>query len=549
VARSCWYTFRDRVAPLLQDLNARVLQDAVAQGVTPATRAAGDGTLVAANASRHKLLHQEQCQRRLERLSAAVAADQHRPSTIAVAAATAAPSAARLALPLLATAPAEPVERAATDAAAEPPEWLAGTAGGRLQQQQRLQRAQQRLHELHASNQRKWPSKRKAKDQIVVSVLDPEAVVGRDKEKVFRPLYNVQIFDDLDSPLILGYGLFAQQNDSGLLGPMLQRTEQQVGHRLNLVLVDASYAGGADLAEAERAGVRVYAPVPGDGVKEPKQIPKREFVWQASEPSAPAPDGRVAATSGVRRPGAALNLSWLLPSQRRFRHLNAHLIVDISPLRVIIVVESYSGLAAPVRPTQGGWVALALNPFPGMTPRLPSVLGGPNLSPDGSCRTVGRAPPRSSVPPSPRQRRRNVDTTAIPWPLAVLVVDDNRDAADALAWLLKLWGYRPVVAYDGYAALQLAAAEPFAAALIDLGLPCLDGYELVRRLRVVPYLEEAVLIAVTGSGQEQDRRRCRQAGFHHHLLKPCDPQELRRLLPVVGAWAGATPSGSPIEIA
>jgi CheY-like chemotaxis protein len=128
----------------------------------------------------------------------------------------------------------------------------------------------------------------------------------------------------------------------------------------------------------------------------------------------------------------------------------------------------------------------------------------------------------------------------------VLVVDDNHDAADALAWLLKLWGYRPVVAYDGYTALQLATAEPFAAALLDLGLPWLDGYELVQHLRVLPQLEEAVLIAITGYGQEKDRRRCREAGFHHHLLKPCDPQELRRLLPVLNGWPGVAPCESPV---
>jgi hypothetical protein len=180
-------------------------------------------------------------------------------------------------------APPEPGQPAPAAGPAQPPEWLAATARGRLGQQQRLQRAHERLQELHASNQRKWPSKRKAKDRVVVSVSDPEAVVGRDQEKVFRPLYNVQVFDDLDSPLILGYGVFAQQNDSGVLGRMLQRVRQQVGHGLALVLTDASYAGGADLAAAEQAGVTVYAPVPGDGVKNPKKIPKRDFVWPASE--------------------------------------------------------------------------------------------------------------------------------------------------------------------------------------------------------------------------------------------------------------------------
>jgi CheY-like chemotaxis protein len=129
-----------------------------------------------------------------------------------------------------------------------------------------------------------------------------------------------------------------------------------------------------------------------------------------------------------------------------------------------------------------------------------------------------------------------MDTDAPSWPLRILVVDDNLDAADSLALMLKLWGYVPVVAYSGQAALDAAAAaaEPFAAALLDLGLPGMDGYELVRRLRVLPQLDGAALIAVTGYGQEQDRSRCWEAGFHLHLLKPVNPEQLHRLLAARG---------------
>jgi transposase len=249
VARSCWYAFRDRVAPLLPDLNAQVVAQALGAGLTTATRAAGDGTLVAANASRHKLVNAATLQKRAEQLAAA----------------------------------------GATDPA--PPAWLAASAVGRRQQQRRRQRAQQRLAELRGQEQQKWPSKRKSAAALVVSWSDPEAVVGRDKEKVFRPLYNVQVFDDLDSPLILGYEVFAQQNDAGVLGAMLERVRQQVGHGLQVALVDAAYAGGADLAAAARQGVTVYAPVPGDGVEKPKQIPKRDFTWLASEQTYVCPQG------------------------------------------------------------------------------------------------------------------------------------------------------------------------------------------------------------------------------------------------------------------
>jgi CheY-like chemotaxis protein len=119
-------------------------------------------------------------------------------------------------------------------------------------------------------------------------------------------------------------------------------------------------------------------------------------------------------------------------------------------------------------------------------------------------------------------------TLAIPPP--VLVVDVNRETAYCLAVLLRLLGYRPVVAYHGTTALGAARAGSFASALIDLELPGLNGYELVGRLRALPHWGGTLLIAATSYGQEEHRRRCREAGFHHHLAKPFDLLELRRLL-------------------
>jgi transposase len=300
VARSCWYAFRDRVGPLLQDLNQQVLAQALAAGLTRATRGAEDGTLVAANASRHKLVNQAALQQRAAVLASAVALDQQRAAAAAGEESAAAPpcgtGAAAAAGPAPVGAAVDPGPTPATGAVpavAVPalPRWLAPSASGRRHQQRRLERAQLRMEELHGHNQRKWPSKRRASDTIVLSLGDPEAVVARDKEKVYRPLYNVQIVDDLDSPLILGYGVFAQQNDTGLLATLLAQVRRQLGHGLAVLLVDTAYAGGADLAAAAREGVAVYAPVPGDGVEQPKQIPKREFTWQAAEQTYVCPQG------------------------------------------------------------------------------------------------------------------------------------------------------------------------------------------------------------------------------------------------------------------
>jgi transposase len=275
VARSCWYAFRDRVAPLLPDFHRQVLAQAQDTGLTPATRAADDGTLVAANASRHKVVNLATLEKRAALLAPALAEDQLSAAAAAPVSAAAFPVSATVAP---ATAPA-------------PPAWLATSAAGRQQQRQRLDQARQRLQALHGKNQQQWASKRKKADAIVVSLSDPEAVVGRDKEKVFRPLYNVQLLADLDSPLILGYAVFAQQNDAGLLGPLLAQTRQQLGHGLQLVLADTAYASGKDLAAAQREGVTVYAPVPGDGVANPPQIPKREFTWLAAEQTYVCPQG------------------------------------------------------------------------------------------------------------------------------------------------------------------------------------------------------------------------------------------------------------------
>lgn len=112
----------------------------------------------------------------------------------------------------------------------------------------------------------------------------------------------------------------------------------------------------------------------------------------------------------------------------------------------------------------------------------------------------------------------------------VLVVDDNVDAADCLALLLRLQGQEVDVAYDGPSALVLAEANPPAIAFLDLGMPKMDGYELARAFRANPVLKSVVLVALTGWGQPEDRQRTREAGFDHHLVKPVDAEVLPDLL-------------------
>lgn len=112
----------------------------------------------------------------------------------------------------------------------------------------------------------------------------------------------------------------------------------------------------------------------------------------------------------------------------------------------------------------------------------------------------------------------------------VLVVDDNRDAADSLAQLLGMCGHSVWVAYDGAHAIELAARHVPDVILLDLGLPGMDGFEVARRLRGIPQLRAALLVAVTGYGQEGDRRAVADAGFGVHLVKPVGPEELLQVV-------------------
>ncbi len=109
------------------------------------------------------------------------------------------------------------------------PTWMAKTPATRIEQVKRHARAKTRLGEFQVINQRQTPARRRPSEKIVVSVTDPESALGLDKEKVFRPLYNVQLVKDLDSPLILGYGVFAQNSDGGTLGPMLRHERDGLG--------------------------------------------------------------------------------------------------------------------------------------------------------------------------------------------------------------------------------------------------------------------------------------------------------------------------------
>jgi PAS domain S-box-containing protein len=136
--------------------------------------------------------------------------------------------------------------------------------------------------------------------------------------------------------------------------------------------------------------------------------------------------------------------------------------------------------------------------------------------------------PLIEAPATKRESSSHLRVTADPRLARVLVVDDNVDGAEMLAEALHALGYRTAVAHDGPQALQVAAEFEPEIALLDIGLPVMDGYELAGRLR--GRLANLKLVAITGYGQETDRARARGAGFDEHLTKPIDLEILGRTL-------------------
>ena len=114
---------------------------------------------------------------------------------------------------------------------------------------------------------------------------------------------------------------------------------------------------------------------------------------------------------------------------------------------------------------------------------------------------------------------------AVP-PRRVLIVDDNRDAADSLAMLVEHGGHTALVAYDGATALEAVERERPDVVLLDIGLPQMDGHDVCREIRKAPWGRTMRVIALTGWGQEDDRRKSREAGFDAHLVKPVDFEKL-----------------------
>jgi CheY-like chemotaxis protein len=155
------------------------------------------------------------------------------------------------------------------------------------------------------------------------------------------------------------------------------------------------------------------------------------------------------------------------------------------------------------------------------TVRLPLVRG------------AGASPPARPPPPvSAEDARRRAGEAGRP---AVLVVEDNEDAREMLALLLEGRGYPVGTAADGPEGVAKGSSGDWDVAVVDIGLPGLDGYQVAQRLRAAEGGEDLVLIALSGYGRPEDRAHSRESGFDRHLVKPVEPQQLFDLLERVGA--------------
>jgi hypothetical protein len=261
-ARGRWYDFRDRLGPLPESFHRPVLGWALAQGLTTAKAGSPDGTAIAANAARHRRLNLARLPRRLAESDRVIAADRARQEP--------GPIAGR----------------------------MARSPATRRRPRHRFAQARRTLLKEHARNARRPADQRQEPEKIVISPSDLEAALGRDKEKVFRPLYTLQVVHDLESPLVLAYEVFAQATDAGTLMPLRRRAHALSGVRLQRVPADSASASALDLVDCTQAGVDLYAPSQENDRTESRRrerprspIPEGEFVWLPGEQTYVCPRG------------------------------------------------------------------------------------------------------------------------------------------------------------------------------------------------------------------------------------------------------------------
>jgi hypothetical protein len=256
--RRTWYDFRDRMGKFIEQVHQQIVARALDDDLLDPTVGVQDGTAIAACASRHRMVNRPTLNKRIEQLDAIV---QGRFDD-------------------------------------EVPKWVPVTDSGKQDLRERMDQALDVLTERIEINAKKPCDKRKDADKIQVSLSDPQAPLGRDKLKVFRPLYTVQYVVALGSHVIMSYGCEPAATDAGTLGPMIDKTQQLVDGRLKTVMADAAYCSIVDLQECQQRNIELLAPFQSNAMTESKkqknpnpQIPREEFVWDEVENCYVCPQG------------------------------------------------------------------------------------------------------------------------------------------------------------------------------------------------------------------------------------------------------------------
>lgn len=257
-SRRAWYDFRDRAGQFIEQLHHQLIGRALDEELLDPSVGVQDGTTVAACASRHRTVNRPTLEKRTQQLDAIVRGEFDE----------------------------------------EVPKWVPPTDSGQEDLAQRMKQASEVLAERIEKNAAKPSDKRKDPDKIQVSLSDPAAPLGRDKLKVFRPLYTVQYVVATVSHLIMSYCCAPEATDAGTLAPMIDRTQQAVRGRLQTMLADAAYCSILDLQDCQQRHIQLLAPVQSNSfteskkqAKPPRQIPREEFPWDESEQSYCCPQG------------------------------------------------------------------------------------------------------------------------------------------------------------------------------------------------------------------------------------------------------------------
>ena len=269
--RSTFYDFQPRFDFIIDELNARHLSRCLPPD--DARRVAIDGTFIAANATRHRLFNKSRLCERIELLEQRLRDDASEDAN-------------------------EDANEDTQDGTTKTPAWLAPTLCGKMRQRDTYRRALRQLEERLKKNAKLPKNRRKPENKVLISPTDCEAQLGRDKQKTYRPLYNVQVVRDIDSDYILSSDVLTTTSDAGTLEGTFQRYDVLCGLTLSDALTDAGYATERDLIACERFGVRLIAPyrentlVKSPDEKSGKRYFKKDmFEWNAEREEYRCPNG------------------------------------------------------------------------------------------------------------------------------------------------------------------------------------------------------------------------------------------------------------------